>query len=79
VFKGQVVANSAVPDVLAGTTAAAIRGLGTSFINFHTVDVTAGARWTLAGTNSLGSGSKVTISAVSRLTNGGSFDLTGAV
>jgi hypothetical protein len=81
VFKGQVVANSTVPDVLmlAGTIPAAIRGLGTSFINFHTVDVNAGARWTLAGTNSLGSGSKVTIDAGSRLTNSGSFGLAGAL
>jgi hypothetical protein len=83
VFIGDVVANAAAADVLvlAGTTAATLNEpLGTSFVNFHTVDVNAGAHWTLfAGTNSLGSGSRVTIGAGGKLTNTGSFGLTGAL
>jgi hypothetical protein len=55
VFNGQVVANAGAADVLqlAGTTAGTLSGLEhvgkQSFRNFHIVDVTAGANWTLIG------------------------------
>jgi hypothetical protein len=83
VFNGQVVANASAADVLqlAGTAAGTLSGLGTQFTNFNTIDVNAGAKWTLSGANSLASASTVTIGNGGNLTIGigGSLDVSGTV
>ena len=62
-FSGDVVANTAVRDVLtlAGTTLGTLSGLGTLFTGFTQVTVAAGADWALAGTNTLGAGTHLSV------------------
>jgi hypothetical protein len=81
VFNGQVVANASAADVLqlAGTAAGTLSGLGTQFTNFNSIDVNAGAKWTLSGANSLTSTSTLTIGNSGNLTIGGSLGGAGTL
>jgi hypothetical protein len=62
-FSGQVVGHSAVADVLelSGTSASALSGIGTEFLNFDHISFAAGAAWAIAG-NLAGLASGETIS-----------------
>jgi hypothetical protein len=66
---------------LAGTTAATFTGPGTRFTNFSTVDVDAGANWTLAGNNTILSGCTFGIAGSLAIggdvSNDAGFTLTG--
>jgi hypothetical protein len=75
VFKGLVVANAGAADVfdLAGTSAGTLRGLGTEFANFASLEVAAGSDWRLAGANSLAAGSSI------GLGSGGVLEVSGAL
>src|SRR4029077_12975241 len=57
-------------------------GLGTSFTNFSTIDVDAGARWTLSGSNTLGAGTTLsnagTLIYTGTLVNAGTISVTGS-
>ena len=73
VFNGKVSLSANLNNTLelaSGGGAGTISGLGTSFINFKSVIVDAGAQWELTGANSLESGSI--------LTNSGTLSLSGA-
>ena len=57
VFQGRVAANASFNDSLilaSSTSGGTISGLGTSFTGFTTIRENAGATWTLAGSNSIG-------------------------
>jgi hypothetical protein len=79
VFKGLVVANASVNDVLelAGTSAGTLAGLGSTFTNFSSVVETSGANWTLARLNVLAAGS--TLQDAGRLSVTGTLSDAGAV
>jgi hypothetical protein len=79
VFNGQVAAGAADVLQLAGNTAGTLSGLGSNFTNFNTIDVNAGAKWTLSGANSLAGPSTVTIGNGGHLAIGGSLDVSGTV
>ncbi len=69
IVEGGLVGTDAIE--LAGTTAGTFNGLGTNFINFGTVQIDPGARWSLTGNNTIASGG---IFAVA-----GSLGITGSV
>ncbi len=78
VFHGVVNGGTGATDVLElGSTASAgtLAGLGTSFVNFGTVTVDSGAKWKLAGSNTLGAG--VTLTDLGTLTITGSLGGAG--
>jgi uncharacterized protein with beta-barrel porin domain len=58
-------------ELVAGSVAGSLTGLGTQFINFGTVVVDQGAAWTFSGGNTVGSG--VTLTDRGALTNTGSL------
>lgn len=75
IFIGNIVANSAVADVLelAGTSSTAFTGLGTQFQNFAQFSFASGASWTLSGsTTNLANGP-----TISGFTAADAFILTG--
>ena len=63
VFIGDVAAETSFSDVLelAGTSSAALTGIGTQFTNFTDISFASGAAWTIAG-NTIGLASGATIS-----------------
>jgi len=77
IFSGDVVANSAVNDMLelAGTAAGTLTGLGTQFTGFTTLDVAAASDWTLQHVNTLGSATNLTVTGT--LNNVSAFIDTG--
>jgi hypothetical protein len=81
VFNGQVVANASAADVLelGGTGPGSLSGVGSSFINFQTIDVDAGTNWTLTDANSLANGSTAMVGAGGNLAIGGWLDVSGTV
>ncbi len=77
VFVGKVSAEQSTIELAVGAATGTLRGLGTSFVNFGTVTVDAGARWVLSGSNTIGAGA--TLSTIGTLTDAGTLVDAGTI
>ncbi|MDE8348299.1 MAG: Hint domain-containing protein [Acidocella sp.] len=76
-FIGTVEGGGKATMELGGTSAATLTGLGTQFIDFATIKVDAGSRWTLTGNNTIAIGQ--TLSDFATLIVNGTFTDNGVV
>ena len=80
VFVGTVVGGTGINtlELAAGGRANSLSGLGTSFTNFGSITVDAGASWKLSGSNALADGSSLAIGPAAVLNITGTLDLAGS-
>ena len=81
-FFGNVVASSGAGNVLelaSAASAGTIAGIGTSFVNFSTVESDAKARWSVAGSTTLAAGTTMTVGAAGSLTLTGDIGGPGTI